>query len=345
MEETVSATDSPPESIPPFAQLMQLIWPGAMAAQAIYTAANLKIAELLDSEERNVTDLAQATATDSPSLHRLLRALTSLHIFEETSDGVFRNTSLSNTLRHDIQGSVGAWALFLGAPFNWKLWGNLQETVRTGTPAPDRVYGKSFWNHLAENPRDAAVFNNAMSAGSQMIGAAIVSAYDFSGFEKLVDIGGGHGELLQAILSASPRLKGVLFDLPEVVATADSLRAGQLADRIEIVGGSFFDTVPASDAYILKGIIHDWSDSDAIAILRTCRRAITPGGKLLISAELLESSNASDHGNFMDIYMMLFGGRERTEDQFRAILAESGFSLSRVIPLSMRSYLLECEPA
>ena len=340
----MSTKDSQPAAIPASTQVMQLIWPGAMAAQAIYTAAKLRIAELLVEKPRTVQDLARVMAVDPRSLHRLLRALTSLGIFEEASSGTFRNTALSDTLRHDIPGSTGAWALVLGAPFNWKLWGGLEDAVRTGSPASYRVFGKSFWEHLAENPGDAAVFNGAMSAGSQMIAADIVKAYDFSVFQKIVDVGGGHGELLHAILAAAPQLRGVLYDLPEVVADASVLQSGDVAGRVEIVGGSFFDGVPPADAYMLKGIIHDWNDIDAVKVLKNCRRSIAVGGKLLISTSLLKSSTEPDRGNFMDIYMMLLGGRERTEDEFRVILAESGFSLKQVIPMSHQSVILECEP-
>jgi SAM-dependent methyltransferase len=341
----MSAKDSQPAAIAPSTQVMQLIWPGAMAAQAIYTAAKLRIAELLVEKPRTVQDLAQVMAVDPRSLHRLLRALTSLGIFEETSTGTFRNTPQSDTLRHDVSGSTGAWVLLLGAPFNWKLWGGLEDAVRTGSPASYHVFGKSFWEHLAENPGDAAVFNGAMSAGSQMIAADTVKAYDFSIFQKIVDVGGGQGELLHAILAAAPQLRGVLYDLPEVVANARVLQSSDVAGRVEIVGGSFFDSVPPADAYMLKGIIHDWDDIDAIKVLKNCRRSIAAGGKLLISTSLLKSSNEPDRGNFMDIYMMLLGGRERTEDEFRAILADSGFSLKRVIPMSHQSVILECEPA
>jgi hypothetical protein len=188
------------------------------------------------------------------------------------------------------------------------------------------------------------MFNGAMSAGSQMIAAGTVKAYDFSIFQKIVDVGGGHGELLHAILTSAPQLRGVLYDLPEVVANASVLQTGDVVSRVEIVGGSFFDSVPPADAYMLKGIIHDWDDIDAVKVLKNCRRSIAAGGKLLISTSLLKSSTEPDRGNFMDVYMMLLGGRERTEAEFRAILAESGFSLKRLIPMSHQSFILECEP-
>lgn len=341
----MSGHDQQPAQVPPSAQLMQYVFPGGIAAQAIYTATKLRIADLLAEKQSTAEELAQATACDSRSLYRMLCALTSLGIFEKTSTGAFRNSPISDTLRRDISGSMGAWALFLAAPFNWKLWGNLEETVRTGTPAAGRVYGKSFWQHLAENPADAEVFNGAMSAGSQFSASAIVSAYDFSQFKRVVDVGGGHGTLLHAILLSAPQVTGVLYDLPEVVANANILRSNAVAGRLEIIGGSFFDCVPPADAYILQGVIHDWNDTDCVAILKNCRRSISAGGKLLISTSVLKSTGEPDRGSFMDIYMMLYGGRERTEAELSAILAESGFSLKHVIATSIPAFILESEPA
>jgi hypothetical protein len=333
------------QKLPPPSQMMQHIWPGALAAQAIYTAAKFGIADQLKDGPKTIDELTHATATHARSLQRVLRALASLGVFKEAPAGTFQNTELSATLRRDIPGSIGAWALFLAAPFNWKLWGNLEETVRTGEPATGRVYGKSFWDYLAENPADAEVFNNAMSAGAQMSGAAIASSYDFSAFKKVVDVGGGHGALLKHLLTANPQLRGVLYDLPDVVAKAPALREGDIGTRVDIIGGSFFDMVPeGADLYILQGIIHDWSDTDVVRILKNCRKAIDSSGRLLISTTVLKSTAEPDRGNFMDIYMMLYGGRERTEAELKALLAEADFLLRRVIPTTMNASILESEP-
>jgi hypothetical protein len=184
-----------------------------------------------------------------------------------------------------------------------------------------------------------------MSAGSEMAAAAITSAYDFADCRTIVDVGGGHGRLLKGILSRFPNSRGILFDLPEVVANAHYLDEEIKAGRAEIAGGSFFDKIPGgADTYIMSGVIHDWSDVDALRILKTCRRAIAAKGRLLIATNILKAeAEPAGQGAFMDIYMMLYGGRERDEDDFRALLQDAGFSLRRIIPTPVPS-IVECEP-
>jgi SAM-dependent methyltransferase len=213
--------------------------------------------------------------------------------------------------------------------------GELHQAITTGQPAFDQVYGDSFFRYLAGHPGDAAVFDGAMTAGSSSVVTPLLAAYDFSRFTRIVDIGGGHGALLEAILTANPNLQGVLYDLPGVVAGADRLRTGNVAGRCEILGGDFFQGVPANaDAYLLKGIIHDWDDNDAVKILKNCRRSIHPEGRLLLLETVLNPSSEPAKG-LMDMLMLtLVGGRERTEPDFRALLQRAGFSLSRVIQTS-----------
>lgn len=217
----------------------------------------------------------------------------------------------------------------------------------TGQPAVNRVYGKPFFEYLADCPDDAAVFNAAMTAGSEMSVPLILAAYDFSRFERIVDVGGGHGALLDAILSANPRVRGVLYDLPPVVASAAAPRSEGVAARREVFGGDFFEAVPeGADMYILKGVIHDWNDDDALKILKNCRRAIKRDGRLLLIEEVLKPSSQPDPGReFMDVLMLtLVGGRERTESAFRALLQEAGFSLTCVIPTGWASSIIESQP-
>lgn len=337
---------SQPTSVSPSRQLMQFIWPGAMAAQAIYVAAKLGLADLLTEGPRSADELALATRAHGPSLRRLLRALTSLGVFAENAAGKFHNTDLSETLRTAHPETMRAWATFLGAPFLWRPWGELYQTVMTGQPAVDRVHGTSFWAYLAEHADDAAVFNAAMTAGSEMSVPWILKAYDFSRFERIVDVGGGHGALLSGILSANPKVRGILYDLPEVVAGAVAVRTGAVAARCEIRAGDFFHAVPAgADAYVLKGIIHDWNDDDALRILKNCRRAIKRDGRLLVIELVLKRSSQPDAGQaFMDVLMLtLVGGRERAESAFRALLREAGFSLTSVIPTAGPS-IIESQP-
>src|SRR5215469_4613452 len=320
-----------PQSQPvsPSTQMMQILWPGALAAQAVHVGAKLALADLVASSPKSVAQLADATHTHSSSLGRVLRALTSLGIFVEDSEGCYRQTALSDTLRSDHPESIRPFAMMLGSHFVWTPSGALEETVRTGQPAFERIYGVPFFDHLARHSDDAAVFNGAMSSSPRYV-AAIVEAYDFSKFGRIVDVGGGHGLLLAAILSANPRLRGVLYDLPSVVAGA--LRQEAISERYEIIGGDFFQGVPAgADAYVLKGIIHDWNDHAALKILKNCRQAIPPNGTLLLVETVL--SRATDPaGALMDMLMMvLTSGRERTESEFRSLLQGAAFSMTHVI--------------
>jgi SAM-dependent methyltransferase len=233
--------------------------------------------------------------------------------------------------------------MMLGAHFVWRPCGELEETIRSGRTAFDRIYRAQFFCYLAEHPDDAAVFNAAMSSLPAYI-AAIVDAYDFSGFHRIVDVGGGHGAKLAAILSANPNVGGVLYDLPAVVAGASALRSGPMVDRCEIIGGDFFEEVPAdADAYLLSGIIHDWNDEDAVKILKNCRRAIRADGRLLLIETVLTPSSDPARA-LMDVLMMvLTGGRERTEAEFRSLLREAGFSLTQVISTAGHS-IIESQP-
>ncbi len=318
--------------------MMQLIWPGAMVVQALHVVAELGVADLVDDGPKSATELAQATEADAASLGRLLRALTSLGVFAEDARGRFQQTELSGTLRRSSPQSMRPWAVLMGSPLFWKPFGELRQTIATGRPAFDRVHGQPFFDYLSTHPDDAAAFNAAMGSGMGI--PDIVAAYDFSRFRRVVDVGGGHGALLHAVLTANPKARGVLQDLPGVVAGAERLRIGSMAERCEIVGGDFFDAVPeGGDAYLLKGIVHDWSDESALKILKNCRRAIRPNGVLLLLEVVLQPSSEPVHA-LMDLLMMtLLTGRERTEADFDAMLREAGFALGTVIPTAGSSII------
>jgi O-methyltransferase domain/Dimerisation domain len=339
----MSTNEPQPAAVPPSMQLMRLLWPGAMAVQAIHVAAKLGLADLVASGPKTVAELAAGVHAHGPSLGRLLRALTSLGIFVEDADGGYRQTPLSETLQADHPDSIRRWAMMLGAGFMWRPSGELDRTIRTGQPAFEHIYGAPFFKHLADHQDDAAVFNAAMSSMPGWL-ATLVEAYDFSRFERIVDVGGGHGALITAILSANPHLRGVLHDLPGVVAGAAAPREGAIADRCEIVGGDFFESVPAgADAYLLKGIIHDWNDEAAAKILANCRRAIRSNGTLLLLDTVLTPSSDPAQA-VMDLLMMvLTGGRERTESEFRSLLEQANFSLTQVISTGGES-IIEARP-
>jgi hypothetical protein len=320
---------------------MQYLFPGVIAAQAIYAAAKLRIPDLLASGPKTVEELASDCGAHAPALERLLRALATLEMFAPAPDGRFHNTPLTEMLCSDHPQRLRDGALLLPAPFLWRPLGDLYESVRTGEPAFQRVFGQRFFEYLATHPGDAAVFNAAMTQGIAWSTPALLAAYDFSRFERLVDVGGGEGALLRDILAATPRLRGLLFDLPAVVAGAGGILAGEIAARCEIVGGDFFDSVPeGADAYLLKGVIHDWPDDDAARILRNTRRAIPAGGTLLVVEPI--DSGARPAG-LSDLLMLAIGGRDRSETEFRALLAAAGFELTRLIPTEASS-VIECHP-
>ncbi len=319
------------DDLSPSIQLMQLIWPGAIAVQAIHVAAALGIPDLLAEGTRTVDLLAAATDTHAQTLRRLMRALTSLGIFAEVSDGAYRHTALSDVLRRDHPESMHAWAVMLGAGFMWQPIGRLGETVKSGKPAFEEVFGRQFFEYLSEHSSDAAVFDRAMSSVARYT-AAIVNGYDFSGCERIVDIGGGRGVLLNGILSANPRARGLLYDLPGVLERASPPGDPSVAARLEMSAGSFFNGVPSgADTYILSGVLHDWDDESAKRILTNVRRSIRTDGRLLIMDTVLTESTGPERA-LMDVLMMvLTGGRERTESEFRTLLHEAGFLVAAVI--------------
>jgi SAM-dependent methyltransferase len=327
------------------ASVMDLIWPGAFVAQSIHVVALLGVADALGTEPRTAEELAAAVQAHAPSLKRVLRALTTLGVFAENADGRFRHTDLSETLRESHPGAVRAWALMLGAHFVWRPLGDLYESVRTGTPGFRRLYGERFFDWVRSHPEDGAVFHAAMTSGSAQRLPAVLAAFDFSPFERIVDVGGGHGALLAGILAASPKSRGVLYDLPDVVAGAEALRAPDVAGRCEIVAGDFFASVPAGgNAYILSRVIHDWDDDAALTILGHCRRAIRPDGRLLLVEGVSKPPNEPDPNKFLDVWFIGGGGGERTEAEYRALLRRGGFSLARVVPAGGAS-ILESRPA
>jgi SAM-dependent methyltransferase len=319
---------------------------GWWVSKAVYVAAKLGIADLLAEGPRPVDELARATETHERSLYRVLRALASLGVFAETETG-FELTPMSDHLRSDSPRSVRGLAVLHGEPWHWRAWEDALRSVRTGAPAFDTAHGQDFFGYLREHADAAAVFDEAMSGISRSQHAAIVDAYDFSGVGHLVDVGGGHGTLLALILTAYPELTGTLFDLPEVVAGARRTveRAG-VADRCEVRGGDFFESVPSGDAYLLAHVVHDWHDPQAGQILANCRRSIAPDGRIVLAEIVIPPGNEFSHGKLLDLEMLVcFTGRERTEAEYARLLDSSGFRLTRVVPTAAEDSAIEAVPA
>lgn len=307
---------------------------GYQLSQAIHVAATLGIAGLLAEGPRTSDALAAATACHPPTLYRLLRALASAGVLRELDERRFELTPVGHCLRPDHPASIAGWAAFIGRPPSWNAWGALLHSVRTGENAFEHVHGTGVWQYRAAHPGESAIFDRAMTSLSRRGTAALLAAYDFGRFRRLVDVGGGNGALLAAILGAYPALEGVLFDQPHVVAGAGALleEAG-VADRCEIVEGSFFDAVPAgADGYLMRAIIHDWEDEPATRILATIRRAMPEGGTLLIVDRVLAPPNEGRDGKLSDLNMLVGpGGQERTREEFAVLLDGAGFRLERIV--------------
>ena len=319
---------------PPTVQLMSMIF-GFMTSQAISVAARLGVADLLADEAKTADELARATGTQSRPLYRIMRALASVGIFAEDEDGRFRLTPLAEPLRAEAPDSLGALAIFFGSDWHWRVWSDLSYSVQSGQPGFEHIYGKAYFDYLAENPAPAQVFNNAMTSFSSAVSAAVINAYDFSGITRLVDVGGGHGLLLASILEKYPQIRGVLFDAPTVIDGArEIIYPRGVGDRCDIVGGDFFASVPdAGDAYLMKHIIHDWEDERALTILENCHRAMTENGKLLVVEMVIPEANRPSLGKFLDLEMLLFlHSFERTEGEYRALFERAGFKLTRIVP-------------
>jgi len=298
---------------PSFPALLRLI-NGYQVSQAIHVAATLGIAEQLADGSRTVGDLAAATATDAGTLHRLLRALTAVEVLHEGPDGTFAATALGEALR----GPAGLWAAYIGRSPHWTAWGHLLHSVRTGENAFRALHGLDVWEYRAQNPEEAASFDAAMTGLSRRVDAAVAGAHDFGRYRLIVDVGGGHGALLAVILARHPGVRGVLFEQPAVIAGAD-------VDGFEVVGGTFFSSVPeGADAYVLKSVLHDWEDEQAIEILRTCRRAARAGTALIV----IERTLADPSAKLSDLNMLVGpGGRERARAEYAALLAGASYEL------------------
>ena len=320
--------------LPPDAILSQMLLGGLMQ-QSISIAAKIGIADLLVEKPQTAEELAAETETHAPSLYRVLRLLASVGIFSETADQKFELTPIAELLRQDAPNSMRDVAIMQGEEWNWRNYGELRHSVKTGETAQEKAHGRPLFEFLTSNPEDEALFSRAMVNLSSSVIPPVVEAYDFSGAVKLVDIAGGHGFLLAAILKANPHLQGVLFDQSTVVDGAvESLKKQDINHRVELVPGDFFESVPAgADIYIMKHIIHDWNDDESIKILQNIHRAMNEKGKVLIVEMVVPEGNAPSPSKVMDVQMLIAtGGKERTEAEYQKLLESSGFNLTRIIP-------------
>lgn len=332
---------------PGLAEMRRLIT-GFSLTIAISAAAELGIADHLVNGAKSVAELARLGGVREDFLRRMLRYLASESVFEERPGDLFALTERSHWLRSDVPGSLRPRAAFAGSRFSWTAWGHLLQSLRTGTSAFRTAFGEDIFDYLKHDATAAATFNSFMAGQTAASVDAVLAAYGFAGVRELADIGGGRGALVAGVLRANAEMRGILFDLPGVIATAGPLLAqAGVADRCGLAGGSFFESVPAgADLYVLKFILHDWSDEDCIRILGNCRQAMAPGGRLLIVEHVIPEESGPHVAKFMDLNMMVMtSGRERTRREFEQLLSSTGLQLKQVAPTSLGFAVLECVAA
>lgn len=327
---TATAT---PKEIPPPLQMLQLM-SGFWISRCVYIAAKLGLADLLKDGPKTADKLAKATGVHPPSLFRVLRALAAVDVLTQSDDNRFGNTPMSETLI-DGPGSLRWFAMTELGEEHYPAWGELMHSVRTGQIAFDKAFGEPVWQFFAKNPENARIFNNAMSGMTAQAEQALHAAYKFEGINTIMDVGGGHGGLITSILERNPTMKGILLDSPEVVEGArPKLEAAGVHERCQIVGGNFFEAVPeGADAITMKWIIHDWNDEQSITIMKNCAKALPSNGKLILVEAVVPPGDEMHFAKFIDLNMLVMtGGKERTEEEFRQLYEASGFKLTRIVP-------------
>jgi hypothetical protein len=318
---------------------------GYRATQMLHVVAKLRIADHLQQGPLSVKELANRTSTHEDSLYRLLRTLAGLGVFAEEDGRQFRLTPMAELLRTGVPGSFQVAAQAAGEPWMWGPWGHLAHSIQTGEVAFDNLYGKHTWEWFEENPGPAQIFNSLMDEGTASETRAVLAGYDFSGAQTIIDVGGGRGVLLSAVLGKSASTRGILFDLPHVIEAAEKEVPAALAKRIQFTPGDFFKAVPeGGDIYILKNIIHDWTDAESGRILEVIRLAMKGRGRMLLVENIVCGANQICRGKTSDIQMMVRnGGRNRTEMEYRDLLRGHGFEIIRIVSTAGPS-LVEAVP-
>ena len=342
MTATTPQTQKPPAHLGIFQLLNGICVAGALAG-----LAQLAIPDLVEHGPKSADELAREVGADPRALYRLMRATASVGVLSEGPDGKFSETPMSAVLRSNANPRLRGFAIMHGTEWHARGWAKLDYCVKTGKQAIEEVYGVPIFQFFEQHPEESQLFNQAMSDLSMLDSPAVAEAYSFSGIHSLVDVGGGHGLLLATILARNPHLKGTLYEVPHVVEGARNGPLKPVMDRCTLASGDMFSSVPAgADAYIMKHIIHDWPDDVCIKILKACRKAVNPSGKLLVVDNVILPGNDFASGKFLDIQMLIFpGGRERTEKEFRDLFAAAGWRLTRVIPTAVPESIVEGVPA
>ncbi len=321
---------------------------GLILHQTLYVAAKLGVADHLEGGWRSAAELAAELKVNEDALYRALRLLASQGVFEEDDARCFRNNQVSNFLRTGVPGSVRSLFIFWGSDFHYPSFGQIMHSIQTGESSRTFLSGTDGFEHLRRDPEQARIFDDAMTNMSELAGPLIAAAYDFGAWGSLMDVGGGNGILLSHILRAHTRLRGVLADQEHVLERARErgYLGGDLEARATMEPCNFFEHVPSGcRAYVMKSVIHDWDDDQARVILANCRKAIPADGALLLIEWELSGKNIPSNGKFIDIVMLvLTGGRERSVEEYRELLASAGFRLNRVVPTASQFAVIEALP-
>jgi hypothetical protein len=323
-------------TVNPVESLLQLS-AGYCVSRALHAVAELGVADALGDEPTATAALADRTAAHAGALGRVLRLLALYGVFEY-HDGVVAHTASSRMLRQDHPQSMRSLVRMFGLPGFWATVGELSSAIRTGEPSANRALPGGIWEYLRQNPDASRIFGEAMTGKAQGQIAGVLGAYDFSSFSVIADVGGGHGHLIQAIVSATPTVRGVLFDQPQVIEEARLIAS----DRLRLVGGDFFqDPLPEADAYVLMEVIHDWDDDASRQILTAVRRAARGNAKLLLVEALLPNDSSPNWPTTLDIVMLTIGGRQRSLGEYSDLLRESGFAMTRAIDTQSGMSIIE----
>ncbi len=322
-----------PQTPPPHVGILQILT-GAHVAGAVSCLAQLGIPDLLDDAPKSAEELAKQIGADPQALYRLMRATACVGVLSEGPEGKFSQTPMSKVLRSDATPCLRAFAMMGGREWHGRAWSNLDYCVRTGKQALEQIYGVHIFEFLKQNPVEGQIFNDAMTELSMIDSPAVAESYNFEGIRTIVDIAGGHGLLLATILKKNPHLRGTLYEMPHVLEGAANGPLKPVMDRCTLASGDMFSSVPAgADAYIMKHIIHDWPDDLCVQLLKACRKAVNPSGKLLVVDSVILPGNEFSPDKYIDLQMLIFpSGLERTEKQFRQLFTAAGWQLSRIIP-------------
>jgi C-methyltransferase len=339
-----------PSNAPPPATLImnQMVY-GFWVSRCLQIAAELRLADTIGDTPKTVEELAAASGTHAPSLARMLRLLSGVGVMvkdEQTQRWAL--TEMGALLRKDHPGSVHGSLMAHGHPLSWRAWGELKTSLTTGKPVVEQLVGETFFEFMGSHPKDGAMFQESMVAYQLQNAPAVVNAYDFSTARTICDVGGGTGALLAHILQRHPAARGTIFETPLVTKEARAKLAEQgLTERCDAIEGDFFASSPkGQDIYILSQILHDWNDENSLRILTQIRQAMRPDSRLLIVEAVLPGDNANHFGNLYDMAMLiLLGGKERTETEYKALVAKAGLRVSRIVPTSMPPSIVEVVPA